>query len=113
LPVLYGLADAFILPSHSEPWGLVVNEAMSCALPVIVSRVAGCAQDLVQEGWNGYVVPPADSAQLSRAMARVLGDSELRRQMGARSRQIIQQYSPRVWSEGIIKAFNSTLQGMA
>jgi glycosyltransferase involved in cell wall biosynthesis len=110
---LYALADAFILPSHSEPWGLVVNEAMSCALPVIVTSVAGCARDLVKDEWNGCLVPPADSAQLSTAMARLASDSELRRQMGARSRQIIQEYSPSAWSEGITNALSATHQRIA
>lgn len=108
LPALYALADALILPTHSDTWGLVVNEAMSCALPVIVTDVAGCAQDLVKDGWNGCVVAPADSVQLSSAMARLAGDSELRRQMGQRSRQIIQEYSPSTWSEGITKALSAT-----
>lgn len=46
-PVFYALAEAFILPSLYEEWGLVVNEAMACSLPVIVSRTAGCAEDLL------------------------------------------------------------------
>ena len=46
-PVFYALAEAFILPSLKEEWGLVVNEAMAAGLPVIVSHTAGCAEDLV------------------------------------------------------------------
>jgi glycosyltransferase involved in cell wall biosynthesis len=46
-PVFYALAEAFVLPSLKEEWGLVVNEAMACSLPVIVSRTAGCAEDLL------------------------------------------------------------------
>jgi 1,2-diacylglycerol 3-alpha-glucosyltransferase len=46
-PVFYSLAEAFVLPSLKEEWGLVVNEAMAAGLPVIVSRTAGCAEDLV------------------------------------------------------------------
>ncbi|MCL6622782.1 MAG: glycosyltransferase family 4 protein [Syntrophobacterales bacterium] len=45
LPVYYGLARIFILPSHIEPWGLVVNEAMAAGLPVLVSTACGCAPD--------------------------------------------------------------------
>jgi glycosyltransferase involved in cell wall biosynthesis len=47
--VFYALAEAFVLPSLKEEWGLVVNEAMAAGLPVIVSRTAGCAEDLLPE----------------------------------------------------------------
>src|SRR5262249_11541271 len=50
-PVFYALADAFVLPSHWEEWGLVVNEAMAAGLPVVVSCRAGCAEDLLGHGW--------------------------------------------------------------
>ena len=49
-PVFYALADAFILPSLWEEWGLVVNEAMAAGLPVVVSETAGCAEDLLKPG---------------------------------------------------------------
>src|ERR1700692_1088746 len=74
LPEFYALADAFVFPTRSDPWGLVVNEAMSCSLPVIVTSVAGCTPDLVQDGWNGYVVAPADPAQLATAMSRLVSE---------------------------------------
>ena len=47
-------ADVLILPSFSEPWGLVVNEAMVCGMPVIVSNKCGCAADLVRPGAVSY-----------------------------------------------------------
>ena len=49
-PVFYALADAFILPSLYEEWGLVVNEAMASGLPVVVSETAGCVEDLLETG---------------------------------------------------------------
>jgi len=69
LPEIYALAEGLIFPTHSDPWGLVVNEAMACGLPVIVTSVAGCTLDLVQDGWNGFVVPPRDASALARATA--------------------------------------------
>ncbi|MFZ0760266.1 MAG: glycosyltransferase family 4 protein [Candidatus Sulfotelmatobacter sp.] len=109
LPEFYALADALIFPSHSDTWGLAVNEAMSCGLPVIVTSVAGCAADLVKDGWNGYVVSPADPSQLAAAMARLAGDSRLRVEMGFRSRERVAEYSPEAWAEGLVKAMESVI----
>jgi glycosyltransferase involved in cell wall biosynthesis len=104
LPELYALADGLIFPTHSDTWGLVVNEAMSCKLPVVATNVAGCVADLVQEDWNGFVVPPENPPLLAAAMNRLAADSELRRQMGAKSWELIQSYSPEAWAEGLVEA---------
>jgi glycosyltransferase involved in cell wall biosynthesis len=103
----YALADALIFPTHSDTWGLVVNEAMSCGLPVIVTGVAGCVADLVQDGWNGFVVSPEDRAALAFAMTRLASDSVLRTEMGSRSRERIEAYSPEAWADGLVNAVES------
>ncbi|MFZ0319350.1 MAG: glycosyltransferase family 4 protein [Candidatus Sulfotelmatobacter sp.] len=106
LPEIYALAEGFVFPTHSDPWGLVVNEAMACGLPVIATNVAGCALDLVQDDWNGFIVPPGDASQLAQAMAS-LEDSARRREMGCRSRERIEAYSPAAWAGGILEAVQS------
>jgi glycosyltransferase involved in cell wall biosynthesis len=107
LPEFYALADALIFPTHSDPWGLVVNEAMSCSLPVVVSGVAGCAPDLVKDGWNGCVIPPREQLPLATAMSLLASDSELRFGMGVRSRERIEANSPNAWAEGVVRAMAS------
>jgi len=107
LPEFYALADALIFPTHSDTWGLVVNEALSCGSPVVATSVAGCVADLVQDGWNGFVVPPPDPSQLAAAMARLAGDAGLRFEMGSRSRERVQAYSPEAWAEGLVKVVES------
>ncbi len=104
LPVFYALAEALIFPTHSDPWGLVVNEAMACGLPVIASEVAGCVADLVQDGENGYVVPARDSQALSQAMERLLNPPQLEKQMGHRSLEISSRFTPDAWADGIVRA---------
>jgi 1,2-diacylglycerol 3-alpha-glucosyltransferase len=106
----YALADALVLPTHSDTWGLVVNEAMACGLPVIVTDVAGCAADLVKGGVNGYTVPRGDSDQLAIAMKALAQNPELCREMGRRSRQRIQTFSPEACANGIANAFFSVLR---
>ena len=64
----YALAEVFVFPSHSDTWGLVVNEAMACGLPVISSDAAGCVADLIEDRWNGRVVGRGDVLQLASAM---------------------------------------------
>ena len=101
---LYALAEALVLPTHSEVWGLVVNEAMACGLPVIVSSIAGCSADLVDDGWNGFVVPPRDAEKLSVAMDSVVRQPELKQQMSARSLERIRNYSPEACADGLAAA---------
>lgn len=100
----YALADVFILPTHSDPWGLVVNEAMACGLPVICSDAAGCGADLVESGWNGRIFAAGDVGQLARAMNELANEAELRSLMGQRSRARIEQYSPDAWAAGLAGA---------
>jgi glycosyltransferase involved in cell wall biosynthesis len=61
----YLAADVLILPSESETWGLVVNEAMTCGLPSIVSNAVGCAPDLIEEGKTGFVFEPRNPKDLA------------------------------------------------
>ena len=86
---LFGLVDLFVLPSRHEPWGLVVNEAMSAGLPVIVSDEVGCWPDLVKDGVNGFVFPVGDREALAGALTAALSDPKRRAAMGEMSRKII------------------------
>lgn len=104
LAEFYALAEALIFPTYSDTWGLVVNEAMSCGLPVVVSNVAGCVADLVEEGWNGLVVPARSPAHLTTAMSRFVEDPQLRSRMSPNSLERIKFYSPSAWVEGFAEA---------
>jgi glycosyltransferase involved in cell wall biosynthesis len=104
LPAYYALADALVFPTHTDTWGLVVNEAMACGLPVISSDAAGCVSDLVENEWNGRVVSAGEVGQLSSAMEELARNAELRSLMGQRSKERIQQYSPEAWAAGMAHA---------
>ena len=105
----YSVADVFVLPTLHDPWGLVVNEAMAYGLPIVVTDRAGCAPDLV--GDNGLVVPAGDVHALRQALERLLDGDELRREMGDRSRQIIQRYDVDYARETFAKAVRVALEG--
>jgi glycosyltransferase involved in cell wall biosynthesis len=112
LASFYALAEVFVFPSHTDPWGLVVNEAMACGLPVISTDVAGCTADLVEHGRNGRVVRAGDVSQLASTMEELARDASLRSRMGNQSRELIQQYSPEACAAGIANAvLSSGVQG--
>jgi glycosyltransferase involved in cell wall biosynthesis len=92
MPRFYGLADLFVLPSGEEVWGLVINEAMACELPVITTDKVGAGADLVRPGVNGLVVADGDADELYRAMARILGEPDTLARMGRESWRIIQKH---------------------
>jgi glycosyltransferase involved in cell wall biosynthesis len=104
MPALYTVADIFVLPSLEETWGLVVNEAMACGLPVIVSDRVGSAPDLVREGSNGFVVPAGESGPLAERCLQVLKDEPLRAQFAACSTQLIEGFTPERAAEGFVEA---------
>ena len=76
LPAYYVSADVLILPSESETWGLVVNEAMACGLPAIVSDAVGCAPDLIDEGKTGFTFALGNPGQLAQQLNRFGGISQ-------------------------------------
>lgn len=78
LPAFYSAADALVLSSNSETWGLVVNEAMACGVPAIVSQGVGCAPDLIDEGSTGYTYPVGDVDTLARRILTLIADRENR-----------------------------------
>lgn len=103
----YALAEMLVLPTYTDTWGLVVNEAMACGLPIITTNVAGCARDLIIEDWNGRIVPVKDVTSLSRAMSEMAKDRAKATLMGKNSADRIQQFTPEEWSSGILKMVSS------
>lgn len=96
----YAAADVFVLPSRSETWGLVINEAMEFGLPIVTTSAVGAAPDLVPNGENGFVTAPDNVEQLANALETLVRDAALRTRMGERSREIISHYTPEAWAEG-------------
>lgn len=85
----YGAADALVLPSRRESWGLVINEAMAAGLPVIVSDSVGCVDDLVRDGVTGLIAESGASSSLYAAMLALADDPARRMRMGQEGRKLI------------------------
>jgi glycosyltransferase involved in cell wall biosynthesis len=109
LPALYDLCDIFVLPSRSEPWGLVVNEAMNAAKPVIVSDVSGCAADLVSTD-NGWVFRAGDVDSLHRVLSFAVRDVKRLESMGLHSLDRINGYSYSQDVAGLMEATSWVLR---
>jgi glycosyltransferase involved in cell wall biosynthesis len=99
LPVVYAAADIVVVPSIEtprflEPWGLVCNEAMSQACPVIATTAVGAAAGgLVRDGETGLVVHAGSAPALARAIERLLDDAALRHRLGSNARDAVAEYS--------------------
>ncbi|HSB66543.1 MAG TPA: glycosyltransferase, partial [Anaerolineales bacterium] len=92
LPYYYSAAEAVVVPSHYESFGMVALEAMACGTPVVASQVGGLAY-LVQDGVTGYTVPVDEPAELADRLTTLLEDTQLRDQMGKRAEQVAQDYA--------------------
>lgn len=95
LPRFYAHAGAFIHLALEEPWGLVINEAMACGLPVLSGNNVGAAAELIEEGKNGWTFDAGSVEAIAGAMARLTALSEEKRlAMGLASAQILEERCP-------------------
>ncbi|MBA4850068.1 glycosyltransferase [Emticicia sp. BO119] len=109
VPRFMALGDVFVLPSYSEPWGLVVNEAMVGGMPVIVSNKCGSSHDLVVNGKNGYTFNPYDTDELATVMERFVQEPEKIEVLGKISKEIIRKYSPERVGQEMYAGFKKVL----
>jgi glycosyltransferase involved in cell wall biosynthesis len=94
IAALFQSCTALILPSHSEPWGLVVNEALSYGCPVVVSDACGCAPDLVREGVTGYAFEAGNVDALAQALDSVRRLSNDRQAVARQCLEVVSEYTP-------------------
>lgn len=90
----YLSATCLVLPSRSEPWGLVVNEALHYGCPVVVSDRCGCVPELVQEGVTGYAFPANNIAALAERLLQIAAEAADTRAVAQRCLDVIRPYSP-------------------
>lgn len=104
LPAHYASADLLVLPSDGdETWGLVVNEAMACGIPAVVSDAVGCGPDLIDPGVTGLVYPEGNVEALADAVERFYREAdppEVRQALAEK----MQVYSLETAVEGVLEA---------
>lgn len=110
IPAAYAAADALVLPSGGETWGLVVNEAMSCRRPCFVSSRVGCGPDLITSGETGEVFPVGDIESLGSLLSSYGSRKNRLQQMGNRAHMQMSAYSIEAAVEGTIHAVKAALE---
>ena len=92
LPARFAAADALVLPSLYEPFGVAVREAAAAGLPIVCSRTAGAAGDFAVEGRNAVLVDPLDESSIRPALELVVGDEAARERMAAESLALTREH---------------------
>lgn len=99
----YVASDVLVLPSESETWGVVVNEAMHCGRACMVSDVVGCGPDLITAD-TGMVFPVGDIDRLTQQIAFLANLPDRVRKMGNAARNRMREYSLKAAVEGVVAA---------
>ena len=106
----YVASDALVLPSDGgETWGLVVNEAMACARPCIVSDRVGCGPDLIIPQVTGSIFPLGDVDALASSMLELAGSPQRMISMGLEAQSRLRNYSIETAVDGIIQSLAATV----
>jgi D-inositol-3-phosphate glycosyltransferase len=109
LPYYYSAAEAVIVPSHYESFGMVALEAMACGTPVVASQVGGLAF-LIQDGVTGYHVPVGDPEALCDRITALLTDQDLRNKLGQQAAEFAWEYRWEIASARIYDLYRYQLQ---
>jgi glycosyltransferase involved in cell wall biosynthesis len=104
-------ADVFVLPSRSEGFSNAIVEAMAASLPVVATNVGGNAE-AVQDGVNGFIVPPEDSEALAAAIIHLLEDPAQAKKMGSAGKGLaLEKFTVEAMMNQIVGAYGNLLDG--
>jgi glycosyltransferase involved in cell wall biosynthesis len=101
----YNDAAIFVLPSRSEPWGLVVNEAMQSRCAVVASDCCGCIPDLLEPAVTGQVFASENADSLEKALTGLLEDATLRNRLAEAGWARVQEFSPEAYASRCVEFF--------
>ena len=106
----YVWADVLLLPSLSEVWGLVVNEALQAGVVPVVSNRVGCIPELVIERKTGFIFEAENDVSLASVLERLVENKRSLDEMKAFGRTIIRSFTPQCFNDGLFKGINSVLR---
>ena len=97
----FAASDVFVLPSRSEQWGMVLNEAAAAGLPIVASTAAGAAWDLIEDGVSGTRFEPGDVGALREALRPYLSDRAMRERAGRASAALSAGHTASAWATAV------------
>ena len=112
LPKVYAACDVFVLPSVSrlEAFGIVALEAMATGKPVVVADIPG-VREVIEDGREGLLADPVNPQDLAEKMRRLLGDPDLRREMGRRGREkVLAEFTIEKVTDAILRVYEGALR---
>ncbi len=109
LPKYYAISDLYVFPSLCDTFGVVINEAIAAGLPIVCSKYAGAARDLVKDGGNGYIINPHDVDTLALRMGEILSDEKKRIEMSNKSKEIMKVCTIDQAAQGFMQAISYVL----
>lgn len=101
----FAAADVLVAPSLSEPWGLVVNEALSAGLAIVVSDEFGCTDDLINPEQNALIVPTGNQVAVSEVLKRLSSDPHLLERLRGNAMQSVEGWTTEAWAANILAAW--------
>jgi D-inositol-3-phosphate glycosyltransferase len=112
LPYFYSAADACVMPSYSESFGLVALEAQACGCPVVAAGVSGL-RSVVRDDVSGYLIDGHDPALFAERIGRLLADPDLAQQMGRRGSLLAQRFSWTRTADRLESLFEGLIESQA
>lgn len=103
----YRASDVFVLPTHHDEWGLVINEAMANGLPIITTDKCGAGLEIIQDGENGFLVKDNDEAGLKNKINSLIDNKELRQYISENNIKVAHQYTIETMVKDHIKHFKA------
>ena len=112
LPYYYSAAEAVVMPSQYESFGMVALEAMACGTPVVASEVGGLAY-LVQDGKTGYTVPAGDPEALAAKLRDIIIDQDLRYRLGEQAAAFAKGYDWQMIAEQVADLYQNVIDNLS
>ena len=112
LPYYYSAAEAVVMPSQYESFGMVALESMACGTPVVASEVGGLAY-LVQDGKTGYTVPAGDPEALAAKLRDIISDQDLRLRLGEQAAAFAKGYDWHLIAEQIVDLYKDVIDSLS